>query len=123
MQRGEAIPRGDIGAYLVGVFACRPLTFDKKNYDLEKKQWSHCIYKEQWTAALYGKDEFTEEQKSLILAGAALLKNHTDGWWNKAISQPHVRKLLESWNSSSQVTSAAYDSQIDIQSPEYLSRY
>jgi hypothetical protein len=116
VQRGEAIPRGDIGAYLVGVFACRPLTFDKKNYDLEKKQWSHCIYKEQWTAALYGKDEFTEEQKPLILAGVALLENHTDGWWNKAIAQPHVHKLLESWSNSNQVSSAAYGTQIDIQS-------
>jgi hypothetical protein len=101
VRQGDAIPKGDIGAFLVGVFACQPLTDDGKSYDLsEKKQWSHCIFKEQWKAALHDEDKFTEEEKSLVLAGAALLKDHEHGWGNKASAQPHVRKLLESWNTS-----------------------
>ena len=97
--RGEAISQGDIGAYLVGVFACRPLTPDGKHYDQrEKGQWKHCLYKEEWEAALQGRDEFAQEQKRLILAGFELIKkepSHPRRWWHKAVVQPHVRKLLE----------------------------
>jgi len=119
VRRDEAIPRGDVGAYLVGVFYCQPLTPDGKNYDLLRNgQGKLCIYRAQWNAALHGKDEFTEEDKSLILAGVTLLKDHrhlwvkkasSELWGDRAIEQPHVRKLLESWRNSNQGTSATYD--------------
>lgn len=104
VQQGESIPRGDIGAYLVGVFACQPLTEDGKYYDFEARgQWKQCCYKNQWKAALQGKDEFADKQKELILAGSDLLKSYhhgrgkEDGWGEIAIKQSHVLKLLESW--------------------------
>lgn len=107
VHNDKAIPENDIGQYLVGVFACRPLTFDYKSYDpVKKSQWSHCIYKKKWEAALHGKDDFTDDEKSLILAGEDLLKNYTKGVWNEAIAQPHVRKLLESWKNSNLETSS-----------------
>ena len=65
----------------------------------------------------YIKDEFTEEDKSLILAGAVLLKVDSHGWGNKAIAQPHVRNLLESWGDSNQETSTA---NVDIDSGSYV---
>lgn len=98
VQRGEAIPQGDVGAYLVGVFACHPLTGDLQNYDRGKPgQWSHCLYKKKWEAALHGRDDFAGEEKALIIAGAELLKDYDHGWGNKALSQAHVKKMLESW--------------------------
>ena len=98
VQRGEAIPQGDIGAYLVGVFACHPLTKDLQNYDQgEPGQWRHCLYKKKWAAALQGKDEFAEEEKALILAGADLLKDYDHGWGNTALSHTHVKLLLDHW--------------------------
>lgn len=98
VQQGDAIPRGDVGAYLVGVFACQSLTADGRRYDLGVKgQWRHCLYKTQWTAALQGRDEFTEEQQALILAGAVLLRTYSHGWGSEAVAQAHVRKLLERW--------------------------
>jgi hypothetical protein len=103
----------------VGVFACRPLTSDYKSYDpVKKSQWRHCIYQKKWVAALHGKDEFTEEDKSLILAGAELLKNHTHGVWNEAIVQPHVQKLLESWRNANQGVREAHN---DNHSSRYVS--
>ena len=98
VQQGEVIPRGDVGAYLVGVFACQPLTADGKRYDLGAKgQWGHCRFKKEWKAALQGRDEFTEDQKRLILAGASLLSKYFNGWGRKAIEQDHVNKLLKRW--------------------------
>ncbi|MEY3788786.1 MAG: hypothetical protein RIQ94_938 [Pseudomonadota bacterium] len=105
VRQGDAISSGDIGAYIVGVFACQPLMDNGMSYDLsEKGQWTHCIFKEQWKAALHDEDKFTEEEKSLILAGEMLLTHPllpkgSHGWGNNASTQPHVRKLLESWNS------------------------
>lgn len=95
---GEEIPQGDRGAYLVGVFACQPITKDLKSYDMSVPgQWRHCLYKKKWTAALQGKDEFTEEERALILAGAHILKDYDHGWGNEAILQAHVKELLLQW--------------------------
>ncbi|MDP3876166.1 MAG: HNH endonuclease [Methylobacter sp.] len=123
VRQNEAIPQGDMGAYLVGVFPCRPLTLDENNYGLAKgSQWDKCIYKKQWTAALRGKDEFTEEQKALILAALELIKDYPaklgkdSFWWNKAITQPYVQKLLESWSSQKQKLNSAPVAQVDRQS-------
>jgi hypothetical protein len=104
VQRDEAIPRGDIGAYLVGVFACQPLSEDHKSYDLKANgQWRHCIYKMRWQAALGGRDEFTPEQERLVLIGAKLLgtQSRPHGWGSAALGQHHVRRLLECWTKSS----------------------
>ena len=54
VRNDEAIPRNDIGAYLVGVFYCQPLTPDGKNYDSQEKgQGRLCVYRAQWNAALH----------------------------------------------------------------------
>lgn len=99
LQR-DSIPEGDVGAYIVGVFACQPLTKDGKSYNRTVPgQWNHCLYKDEWSAALQGMDQFTDEQKSLILAGYDLLKKHSHGWGDKATAQYHVRKLLDAWRS------------------------
>jgi hypothetical protein len=96
--QGNPINEGDVGAYLVGVFACQPLTTDEKRYNLEESgQWKHCLYKNQWKAVLQGRDEFTDEQRGLILAGSDLLKRYPHGWGGRAVSQNHVNKLLKSW--------------------------
>ncbi len=98
VQQGHAIPQGDIGAYIVGVFACQSLSSDGKDYDrFAKGQWKHCLYKAEWTASLQGRDEFTDEQKSLILAGAELLKRYDHGWGNQVMAQLHVRRLIDVW--------------------------
>ncbi len=101
VQRGEPIPRGDIGAYLVGVFACQPLTMDRKDYNLKAKgPWRHCLYKKQWRAALQRKDVFSPEEKELILIGAKLLREQRrpHGWGSQAVLQRHVRELLHKWS-------------------------
>lgn len=103
--RGEPLPKGDIGAFLVGVFACRPLTNDGKSYDPKiLKQWRHCRYKTEWQTALRGEDIFTDQQRTLILAGEVLLERYGHkgrdgglGWGHKAAAQPHVRGLLMRW--------------------------
>jgi len=100
--RGEQLPEWDVGAYLVGVFACRPLTSDSQAYAEDKGQWPHCRFKEKWEAALQGKDTFAEKDRALIIAGAELaldtrLPPH--GWGIKVLSHPHVQRLLESWGS------------------------
>ena len=102
--QGESITKGDVGAYLVGVFACRDLAEDDNHtYDaVNKEQWNHCIYKKEWETALDGKDIFTDQQKGLILAGAKLLEQYPHGWGNKAVSQPHVHRFLETWAKESQ---------------------
>lgn len=98
VQQGDSLPEGDIGAYLVGVFACQPLTTDSESYDMSKPgQWSHCLYKKKWKATLQGKDEFTDEERALIIAGAELLKDYNHGWGSKAVSQSHVKKILNTW--------------------------
>ena len=98
VRQGNSIARGDIGAYVVGVFACRSLSTDTEHYDpTEKGQWSHCLYKSEWTAALQGRDQFTGDQKELILAGVRLLRDYPHGWGRKALDQPHVRRMLEKW--------------------------
>ncbi len=72
--RGEQLPEWDVGAYLVGVFACRPLTSDSQAYAEDKGQWPHCRFKEKWEAALQGKDTFAEKDRALIIAGAELAR-------------------------------------------------
>jgi len=95
---GEGIPQGDRGAYLVGVLACQPLTQNRKSYDMSAPgQWRHCLYKKKWEAALQGKDQFTEEERALIIAGAELLDDYDHGWGKEAISQAHVKELLSQW--------------------------
>jgi hypothetical protein len=71
--RGEPLREGEIGAFLVGIFACRPLASDGSSYAQEKKQWQHCVFKQQWQAALRGQDTFTDGEKALILAAKDLL--------------------------------------------------
>jgi hypothetical protein len=94
----DSIPSGDVGAYLVGVLACQPLTDDLSSYDKTARgQWPHCVFKREWEAALKGKDEFTQDSKQLVLAGVRLLKNYDHGWGKRAVAQRHVRRMLQNW--------------------------
>lgn len=97
VRRGQPINEGDRGKYLVAVFACADVAPDGKTYDTKKSQWRWCINKEQWKAALAGRDTFTDEQKTLILAGYELLKSYHHGWGIRAIAQAHVQRLLKQW--------------------------
>jgi len=99
VREGDYINKGDRGAYIVGVFACRDVASDGKTYSPDKAPlWQHCLFKEQWEAALKGEDKFTDEEKALILAGYELLKSFSHGSGEKAIKQPHVMQLINKWS-------------------------
>jgi len=58
-----------------------------KQYVTGETQWRHCIFKKQWKDALAGKDTFTDEERSLVLAGNELHKQYpvarkgsSEGW-------------------------------------------
>ena len=93
---GRAITEGSIGCLLVAAFACSDLDTDGKTYQ-ENGQWRLCRFKKQWQAALAGQDDFSDEEKALILGARELTRNYSHGRGEKAISQPHVGKLLDSW--------------------------
>ncbi len=112
VQRGEPLRDGEIGAFLVGVFACRPLTSDGSAYDKEEKQWRHCLFKNQWQAALRGEDTFTDEQRELIFAGRDLAQQYAPGHWGaRAMRQPHVQRMLDKWSRDAEEASPALEAE------------